>query len=489
MSEYCTVPGRSSGNCGSRATKTHREYERNEAKERRRSLLYLIRGYLRDCNLHESADILSREGQLINQYELCDNIDLDIVLQDYQDYYLTKFNKMPRIVKRVSSSSTALSETGGSLPLKRKTSKPAVTNCVPDNKIPESGDSFQIDVKCLSGKPTGVDQQQKHQHQQQQPLLKPSASEDQEALRPSLSEFQGYTSEWREMADLITSEIVPRSAGIFWKDCIGLSAASESLKEAVVYPLERPELFTGLLAPWKGVLLFGPPGTGKTRLAKALAGESPSTFINLAISTFVSKWRGESEKMLKVLFDVARLYAPSTIFIDELDAIASRHEDHQHEASRRFTSELLIQLDGILSASGDDDPNIFVLATTNLPWNLGAAILRRFEKRILLNVPDAEARLELFRYYFGRNRNKFSDADYKRMAELTGNFSCAEIRIVCKEALMGTLREKLGGCCQDAVVRPVVMEDVRRALGRIRPAATNDVIDKYTSWAKRCGSS
>lgn len=174
---------------------------------------------------------------------------------------------------------------------------------------------------------------------------------------------------------------------------MGLEEAKRLLKEAVVYPIKYPELFTGILSPWKGLLLFGPPGTGKTLLAKAVATECKTTFFNISASSIVSKWRGDSEKLVRVniffnhfqndlrtqasatkkiffqvMFDLARYHAPSTIFLDELDALASKRDggslSNEHEASRRLKTELLIQLDGL----SQTEDQVFLLATSNLPW-------------------------------------------------------------------------------------------------------------------------
>ncbi|XP_028093776.1 katanin p60 ATPase-containing subunit A-like 2 isoform X3 [Camellia sinensis] len=190
------------------------------------------------------------------------------------------------------------------------------------------------------------------------------------------------SAEMRTLAESLSRDIIWGNPDVKWESIKGLENAKQLLKEAVVMPIKYPKYFTGLLSPWKGILLFGPPGTGKTMLAKAVATECKTTFFNISASSVVSKWRGDSEKLVKVLFELARHHAPSTIFLDEIDAIISQRGEgrSEHEASRRLKTELLIQtrlqMDGLTQA----DELVFVLAATNLPWELDAAMLRRFEK-------------------------------------------------------------------------------------------------------------
>ncbi|KAH6759444.1 P-loop containing nucleoside triphosphate hydrolases superfamily protein [Perilla frutescens var. frutescens] len=284
------------------------------------------------------------------------------------------------------------------------------------------------------------------------------------------------SAEVRTLAESLCRDIIRGSPDVKWETIKGLENAKRLLKEAVVMPIKYPKYFTGLLTPWKGILLFGPPGTGKTMLAKAVATECKTTFFNISASSIVSKWRGDSEKLVKVLFELARHHAPSTIFLDEIDAIIGQRGEgrSEHEASRRLKTELLIQMDGLTKT----DELVFVLAATNLPWELDAAMLRRLEKRILVPLPEPEARRGMFEELLPSKPGE--ELPHDLLVEKTEGFSGSDIRLLCKEAAMQPLRrlmtyldEKQEPVPEDELpkVGPITHGDIEVALRNTRPSA------------------
>ncbi|KAJ3508274.1 hypothetical protein NMY22_g16666 [Coprinellus aureogranulatus] len=193
----------------------------------------------------------------------------------------------------------------------------------------------------------------------------------------------------------LSGAILTEKPNVKWDDVAGLEAAKNSLKEAVILPIKFPHLFTGKRTPWKGILLYGPPGTGKSYLAKAVATEAKSTFFSVSSSDLVSKWQGDSERLVKQLFELAREQKPSIIFIDEIDSLTGSRNESESEGSRRIKTEFLVQMNGV----GHDDSGVLVLGATNIPWQLDNAIKRRFEKRIYIPLPDKIARKRMFQIH------------------------------------------------------------------------------------------
>ena len=176
--------------------------------------------------------------------------------------------------------------------------------------------------------------------------------------------------------------------GVTWNDIIGLQEVKQQLLENIIYPQLRPDMFTGLRAPTRGMLLYGPPGNGKTMIAKAVATECKSTFFNVSASSLMSKWVGDSERLMRHLFGLAAIYSPSIIFIDEIDSMLTARSSTENEAARRVKTEFLVQLDGVGSSQG----RILVIGATNRPFDLDEAAFRRMTKRIYIGLPDLAAR-------------------------------------------------------------------------------------------------
>jgi len=196
----------------------------------------------------------------------------------------------------------------------------------------------------------------------------------------------------REFENALSNAIVSEKPNVKWSDVAGLENAKESIKEAVILPLKFPQLFIDI-KPWQGILLYGPPGTGKSYIAKAVATESDSTFFSISSADLISKWQGESEKLVRTLFQMARKAKPAIIFIDEIDSLCGSRSEGENDSTRRVKTEFLVQMDGV----GKEQDGILILGATNLPYSLDNAIRRRFQKRIYIPLPDKAARSEIFR--------------------------------------------------------------------------------------------
>ena len=339
-----------------------------------------------------------------------------------------------------------------------------------------------------------------------------TSSSSASATTPAKPRYVGLEQE-KELVELIEREVMDSNPNIRWSDIAELKEAKRLLEEAVVLPLWMPDYFQGIRRPWKGVLMFGPPGTGKTMLAKAVATECGTTFFNVSASTLGSKYRGESEKLVHVLFEMARFYAPSTIFFDEIDALASsRGGAGEHEASRRVKSQLLTEMDGAAtpssattassnssdSSSGEPQQNkiVMVLGATNLPWELDEALRRRLEKRIYIPLPDVEGRAALFRLNL-RQLKLADDVDIVALSQLCEGYSGADVTNVCRDASMMSMRRMIAGKSADEIKRmkreemeqPITHADFMEALQRVQSSVGKNDLDRYDKWMQEFGSS
>nr|XP_037272425.1 spastin-like isoform X2 [Rhipicephalus microplus] len=240
------------------------------------------------------------------------------------------------------------------------------------------------------------------------------------------------------LAHMILDEIVDGGPEVLFSDIAGQEVAKQALSEMVILPTDRPELFTGLRAPPKGLLLFGPPGNGKTMLAKAVAHESHSTFLNISAASLTSKYVGEGEKLVRALFAVARELQPSIIFIDEVDSLLSERKDNEHEATRRLKTEFLVEFDGLHTGN---EERILVMGATNRPQELDDAALRRFTKRVYVTLPDEKTRLVLLEKLLRKQNSPLSLDKLKYLARVTSGYSGSDLTALAKDAALGPIRE------------------------------------------------
>ena len=332
----------------------------------------------------------------------------------------------------------------------------------------------------------------------------PGAWEERQRVLKPPPTFGGSV-ELRDLARVITRDIYTSNPDVRFKDISGCDEAKRLLKEAVVMPVKYPQFFHGLLRPWRGILLYGPPGTGKTMLAKAVATECGTTFFNISASSVVSKWRGDSEKLVRVLFELARHHAPSTVFMDELDAVMSARDGGgsggsssgcgDHDSSRRLKTELLVQMDGL---NRDEGELVFLLAATNLPWELDPAMLRRLEKRIHVGLPGEDARRRMMSRYL-EPHDVAADVDLAALAAKTDGYSGADVMLLCKEGAMRPLRrlmERLNddlepagfGTDEEVTVGEITGDDIVGALSATRPTQTEAHAKRYVEWTNSFGA-
>ncbi|KAA8905144.1 hypothetical protein DIURU_001572 [Diutina rugosa] len=295
----------------------------------------------------------------------------------------------------------------------------------------------------------------------------------------------------------ILNDIVVHGDEVYWEDIVGLDSAKSSLKEAVVYPFLRPDLFRGLREPTRGMLLFGPPGTGKTMLARAVATESKSTFFSINPSSLTSKYLGESEKLVRALFLLAKKLAPSIVFIDEIDSLLSSRGDGENEASRRIKNEFLVQWSELSAAAagrdtGDGDVSrVLILGATNMPWSIDEAARRRFVRRQYIPLPEPVTRVAQITKLLQYQNHTLSEADLLELERLTEGFSGSDITALAKDSAMGPLRS-LGDkllMTPTEQIRPINIEDFRQSLQYIKPSVSQESLLEYQDWAKKFGSS
>ena len=268
-----------------------------------------------------------------------------------------------------------------------------------------------------------------------------------------------------------------------WEEVVGLDTAKKAVKEAIVYPVQRPDLFP--LGWPRGILLFGPPGCGKTLLAAAVATEIDANFYSIDAASIMSKWLGEAEQNVAKLFGSARKSSiegkPAIVFVDELDSLMGQHSN-EVGGEVRVRNQFLKEMDGIVDKG--KALHVYVIGATNKPWDLDWAFIRRFQKRILVPLADHATRLSMLKLY-SSNLQIDKDVDLHELARLSEGFSGSDIRDVCQSAqlsLIGEFFESGKAMDKEAKPRPLTMADFRQTFEERKPSVSLDMLSMYNRW-------
>jgi len=290
----------------------------------------------------------------------------------------------------------------------------------------------------------------------------------------------------KRLREMISDTIISERPNVKMSEVAGLGDAKQAINDAIIAPMKHPELFKGKARqPWRGILFYGPAGCGKTLIAKAVASEVNATFFNVSAANIVSKWLGESERLVMHLFQLARKSQPAIVFIDELDSIGVSRSGDDVGGERRMKTQLLTELQGLAS---NHNERVTVIGATNLPWEIDFALRSRFEKRIHVPLPDKEARAAIFEIHM-EDIEVSPTVDFEELADLTEGYSGRDISIVCREAAMEPIRElQRTGRMDDEQeildIRPVSRDDLLNAVENIRPATPPEDVKRYIDWAE-----
>jgi SpoVK/Ycf46/Vps4 family AAA+-type ATPase len=277
--------------------------------------------------------------------------------------------------------------------------------------------------------------------------------------------------------------VIKESPKVSWEEVVGLETAKKAVKEAIVYPVQRPDLFP--LGWPRGILLFGPPGCGKTLLAAAVATEIDANFYSIDAASIMSKWLGEAEQNVAKLFGSARKSAnegkPAIVFVDELDSLMGNHSN-EVGGEIRVKNQFLKEMDGIVDKG--KALHVYVIGATNKPWDLDWAFIRRFQKRILVPLADQSTRLNMLKHY-AADLQIAANVDLDELARLAEGFSGSDIRDVCQSAqlsLIGEFFESGQAMDKEAKPRALTMSDFRKILDERKPSVSLEMLTSYNRW-------
>jgi vacuolar protein-sorting-associated protein 4 len=318
------------------------------------------------------------------------------------------------------------------------------------------------------------------------PAIRPVERREPTSTSRGSQETDDDNEDARYLQGIIAETIIAQRPDSKMSEVAGLEDAKQAIQEAIITPMKHPELFKGKSRqPWKGILFYGPSGCGKTLIARAVASEVHATFFNVSAANIVSKWLGESEKLVMTLFEMARKNQPSIIFMDELDSVGVSRTGHDVGGERRLKTQLLTELQGLVS---QPDERVTVIGATNLPWELDFALRSRFEKKILIPLPGKASRRRIFEIQM-EGVSMSSEVNFEELADLTEGYSGRDITVVCREAAMEPIRDLQRGeeTDRDGTVpelRPVSRADFLQAIESIGPGTPPEDVRKYIEWGE-----
>ncbi|KAM3857049.1 fidgetin-like [Diretmus argenteus] len=298
------------------------------------------------------------------------------------------------------------------------------------------------------------------------------------------------------LLDMVTSEILQQGPPVDWCDIAGLELAKAALKEEVLWPMLRPDMFSSLGPAPRCVLLFGPRGSGRTLLGRCLASQLGASFLQLSGSTLATKWLADSEKILRASFLVARCRQPSVLFISEVDMLLSAHLSEESPVNR-LKGELLAQLDSLLLGSGEDGGSqVLVVCSTSRPQDMDEGLRRYFSRRVLVPLPDGSARHQIVNQLLAQSQHKYclSEEELALLVQRTEGFSGLDLARLCQEALVGLLHASaqgmdMTGMMSRGQIRPLTYQDFDSVFCKFQASISQKEIDTYTEWNKMFGCS
>ncbi|KAL4656615.1 fidgetin-like [Arapaima gigas] len=289
------------------------------------------------------------------------------------------------------------------------------------------------------------------------------------------------------LVELITSEIIRHDVPVDWSDIAGLELAKAVIKEDLLWPMLRPDMFADLSAIPRSILLFGPQGTGRTLLSRCIASQLGAAFFQLSGSALVTKWLGEGEKIIHACFLVARCRQPAVVFVSDVDVLLSAQHGEESPVNR-VKNELLVQLDGVLASSED---NVVVICSTSKPEEIDESLRRYFMKRLLIPLPDSTARQQIISQLLSQHNYCLSEKEVASLVMHTEGYSGLDIAHLCQEAVVGLLHAT--GAELSAILpsqlRPVTYQDFKNVFCKIQPSRSQKDLDSYTEWNRMFGCS